>query len=323
MAELKCSVCEGKIIVGSGGVAVCDSCGASPSKNRIVEKMRKSETLQRVKQKKEWQERKQKLKEEKRRERNDERRRKREQREMNKQEQVVTLRCDICKGKFVINQLFTDPDTKGAKFIEGKSKGAKCWRCGAEHGEDRVNEKKVGKEKRRKILSAISVILAILAWQIAFISQPYGSTQGIVALWSAIAFLMIFFIRRYGDNEHERVLEKSSYKKIYAPEYKTISISPKFGGGYKIWLEKWIVIPFVIWGISAWVHLSQQPVFVWAYIISFASCMLALISRKKKLKVDSKRVYSAKEMYGAFQEAQQERQLDERVAAIKRAWDRA
>jgi len=40
MASLACDICGGKLVVGSGGVAVCDSCGMKYSKERIQEKVK-------------------------------------------------------------------------------------------------------------------------------------------------------------------------------------------------------------------------------------------------------------------------------------------
>ena len=40
MAALTCDICGGKLVVGTGGVAVCDSCGMKYSKERIQEKIK-------------------------------------------------------------------------------------------------------------------------------------------------------------------------------------------------------------------------------------------------------------------------------------------
>jgi len=40
MAALACDICGGKLVVGTGGVAVCDSCGMKYSKERIQEKVK-------------------------------------------------------------------------------------------------------------------------------------------------------------------------------------------------------------------------------------------------------------------------------------------
>lgn len=39
MANLTCDICEGKLIVGAGGVAVCENCGMEHSKERLKEKL--------------------------------------------------------------------------------------------------------------------------------------------------------------------------------------------------------------------------------------------------------------------------------------------
>jgi len=39
MAALACDICGGKLVMGTGGVAVCDSCGMEHSKDRMQEKV--------------------------------------------------------------------------------------------------------------------------------------------------------------------------------------------------------------------------------------------------------------------------------------------
>jgi len=39
MAVLTCDICGGKLVMGTGGVAVCDSCGMEHSKDRMQEKV--------------------------------------------------------------------------------------------------------------------------------------------------------------------------------------------------------------------------------------------------------------------------------------------
>jgi len=39
MAALKCDICGGKLVVGAGGIAICDSCGMEHSTDRIKEKV--------------------------------------------------------------------------------------------------------------------------------------------------------------------------------------------------------------------------------------------------------------------------------------------
>ncbi len=38
MAALVCDICGGKLVMGSGGIAVCDSCGMEHSPDRMKEK---------------------------------------------------------------------------------------------------------------------------------------------------------------------------------------------------------------------------------------------------------------------------------------------
>lgn len=39
MAALVCDICGGKLVMGSGGIAVCDSCGMEHSPDRMKEKV--------------------------------------------------------------------------------------------------------------------------------------------------------------------------------------------------------------------------------------------------------------------------------------------
>ena len=39
MAALVCDVCDGKLVMGSGGVAVCENCGMEHTKERMREKV--------------------------------------------------------------------------------------------------------------------------------------------------------------------------------------------------------------------------------------------------------------------------------------------
>lgn len=39
MAALVCDICGGKLTMGAGGIAVCDSCGMEHTKERIQEKV--------------------------------------------------------------------------------------------------------------------------------------------------------------------------------------------------------------------------------------------------------------------------------------------
>lgn len=45
MAALVCDICGGKLIVGAGGITVCDSCGMEYSVERMREKSKKSKVL--------------------------------------------------------------------------------------------------------------------------------------------------------------------------------------------------------------------------------------------------------------------------------------
>ena len=44
MAKLKCDICDGKLIIGAGGVASCADCGMEHSKERLKEKLAKPAT---------------------------------------------------------------------------------------------------------------------------------------------------------------------------------------------------------------------------------------------------------------------------------------
>lgn len=40
MAALVCDLCGGKLVMGAGGIAVCDSCGMEYSTERMREKVK-------------------------------------------------------------------------------------------------------------------------------------------------------------------------------------------------------------------------------------------------------------------------------------------
>ena len=44
MAALVCDICGGKLVMGSGGIAVCDSCGMEHSPDRMKEKVQEITT---------------------------------------------------------------------------------------------------------------------------------------------------------------------------------------------------------------------------------------------------------------------------------------
>lgn len=48
MAALVCDVCGGKLIMGTGGTAVCDSCGIEYSTDRMKEKIQEIKGVVRV-----------------------------------------------------------------------------------------------------------------------------------------------------------------------------------------------------------------------------------------------------------------------------------
>jgi len=39
MAALSCDICGGKLVMGAGSIAVCDSCGMEHNKDRMQEKI--------------------------------------------------------------------------------------------------------------------------------------------------------------------------------------------------------------------------------------------------------------------------------------------
>ena len=45
MAALVCDICGGKLVMGSGGIAVCDSCGMEHSPDRMKEKVQEQEYM--------------------------------------------------------------------------------------------------------------------------------------------------------------------------------------------------------------------------------------------------------------------------------------
>ena len=48
MAALVCDLCGGKLIMGAGGIAVCDSCGMEHSADRMKEKVQEIKGTVRV-----------------------------------------------------------------------------------------------------------------------------------------------------------------------------------------------------------------------------------------------------------------------------------
>lgn len=48
MAALICDICGGKLVMGSGGIAVCDSCGMEHSPDRMKEKIQEVKGVVRV-----------------------------------------------------------------------------------------------------------------------------------------------------------------------------------------------------------------------------------------------------------------------------------
>lgn len=48
MAALVCDICGGKLIMGAGGIAVCDSCGMEYSTDRMKEKVQEIKGIVRV-----------------------------------------------------------------------------------------------------------------------------------------------------------------------------------------------------------------------------------------------------------------------------------
>ena len=48
MAALVCDLCGGKLIMGAGGIATCDSCGMEPSSERMKEKVQEIKGVVRV-----------------------------------------------------------------------------------------------------------------------------------------------------------------------------------------------------------------------------------------------------------------------------------